>query len=432
MKHSAKIYIKNKYLKCVSGISKKGGFVVFLYVAPKYLQKEIDEAEQAVAKQKSRKKKFLSIGFFILNLIIIAAILGYQISQSEDMSFSALLASGFSFPLFGLLILAWIGMMLFDTRRYNILVKRSSGRSRPFLSFKVCVLGRYYNAVTPMATGGQPFQIFYLTHRGLSASAAISVPMGAYVINQICMVIIWTIALIVSFSTSLGSFDYLKLVCLVGYILNMVLILLIVFLSVSEKTGKKLVVWSLKFLQKIKIIKNYEKQYAKVIKVVFDFQSTIRNLVKSKGTFIKLMLNSIAFNFLAYSIPFFVYCAMIGYLDFSMWPYIVFLGILIEMASSFVPLPGGSGVSELSFAALFSMVFLNNAILTWALIIYKVMTYYIYLIQGIIMISYDKFIGDKKYKWLTKKWELEKESMNFQQDKLHEFSQNKPKNKKVI
>ena len=166
-------------------------------------------------------------------------------------------------------------MMLFDTRRYNILVKRSSGRSRPFLSFKVCVLGRYYNAVTPMATGGQPFQIFYLTHRGLSASAAISVPMGAYVINQICMVIIWTIALIVSFSTSLGSFDYLKLVCLVGYILNMVLILLIVFLSVSEKTGKKLVVWSLKFLQKIKIIKNYEKQYAKVIKVVFDFQSTI-------------------------------------------------------------------------------------------------------------------------------------------------------------
>lgn len=432
MKHSAKIYIKNKYLKCVSGISQKGGFVIYLYVAPKYLQKEIDEAEQAVAKQKSRKKKFLSIGFFILNLIIIAAILGYQISQSEDMSFSALLASGFSFPLFGLLILAWIGMMLFDTRRYNILVKRSSGRSRPFLSFKVCVLGRYYNAVTPMATGGQPFQIFYLTHRGLSASAAISVPMGAYVINQICMVIIWTIALIVSFSTSLGSFDYLKLVCLVGYILNMVLILLIVFLSVSEKTGKKLVVWSLKFLQKIKIIKNYEKQYAKVIKVVFDFQSTIRNLVKSKGTFIKLMLNSIAFNFLAYSIPFFVYCAMIGYLNFSMWPYIVFLGILIEMASSFVPLPGGSGVSELSFAALFSMVFLNNAILTWALIIYKVMTYYIYLIQGIIMISYDKFIGDKKYKWLTKKWELEKESMNFQQDKLHEFSQNKPKNKKVI
>ena len=65
MKHSAKIYIKNKYLKCVSGISKKGGFVVFLYVEPKYLQKEIDEAEQAVAKQKSRKKKFLSIGFFL-------------------------------------------------------------------------------------------------------------------------------------------------------------------------------------------------------------------------------------------------------------------------------------------------------------------------------------------------------------------------------
>ncbi|MDD3397516.1 MAG: lysylphosphatidylglycerol synthase transmembrane domain-containing protein [Clostridia bacterium] len=433
MKYLPKIYIKNKYLKYVSEISQKGGFIIYLFVSPKHLQKEIDDAEQVVAKQKSKKKKYLNIGFFVLNLVIIAGILGYQISQSEDMSFSALLASGFSVPLLGLLILVWLVLMFVETHRHNILIKRSSGRSRPFLSYKVAALGRYYESITPMSTGGQPFQIFYLTHRGLNAAAAISVPMGKYVIHQLCVAVIWTVALILGLSISLGgAFDYLKFVFILGYVFNIILIVLIVFLSVSEKTGKKLVVWTLKFLQKIKIIKNFEKQYERVIKVVLDFQSTIRNLVKSKKTFFSLLLSTLIYILLVSSIPFFVYCAMVGSLDFSMWPIIVLLGILIDMASSFVPLPGGSGVSEISFAAMFSVIFTSSAILTWALILWKIMTYYIYLVQGIIIIAYDNFWGNKKYKWLTKKWELEKESMNFTQDKLHEFSQNKSSSKKVI
>lgn len=60
------------------------------------------------------------------------------------------------------------------------------------------------------------------------------------------------------------------------------------------------------------------------------------------------------------------------------------------------------------------------------------MTYYIYLIQGLIVLSYDKFIGDKKYKWLNKKWALEQESMNFKQTKLHEFVQDRQGKKKKL
>ena len=430
MKYSPKIYIKNKYLKYVSGLSKKGGYIINFYTYPKNLQKEIDEAEQAVAKQKSRKKKILSISFFVINLIIIAIILGYQISQSEDMSLNALFASGLSLPLLGLAFFTWIITTLIESFRMNIFVRRSSGRSRPFLSYKVGALGRYYECITPMATGGQPLQIYYLTKRGLNAAAAIAVPMGRYVVNQLAIVVIWIIALIAALDTDFGaSFDALKVVCILGFVLNLLLILLVFFLSVSERTGKKLVVWVLKILQRMKIIKNYEKQYNKVVKIVVDFQATIRNLNKSKGTFLLLILSSFVCNILIYAVPFFVYCALIGYLDFSLFFYIILLAILIEMASNFVPLPGGSGVSELSFAALFSVVFpTSGAMLTWALIIWKFLTYYIYLLQGVGIIAYDNFVGNKKYHWLKKKWELEQESFVFRQDKLHEFKQSK-KNK---
>ena len=429
----AKIYVKDKLLKHVSNFSQNGEYFINLYTHPKNFQKEIDQAEQAVAKQKSRKKKIISIGFFILNILIIGGILAYQFSQSEDMSFTALLDGGFSFGLCFLLLVVWGVIMLIDSYRYNMLIKRSSGRKRPFLSYKVAAFGRYYDAITPMSTGGQPFQIFYLTHRGLNASAAISVPMGRYVVNQLVLLFIWIIAIIASFCVDLGeSFSYVQVLCIIGFVLNSILIFGIVFLSVSQTTGKKLVLWVLKLLQKMHIIKSYEKHYNKVVKTVLDFQATIKNLLKSWKTFLGLILCSFFFNILTYSLPFFVYSAIVGMIDFSLFPYICLIGILIDMGSSFVPLPGGSGASELSFTALFAVLISNNAALTWALILWKFFSYYIFLIQGLLVLCYDNFIGNRRYRWLKRKWELEKESMNFRADKLHEYNVNRKQNQRKI
>ena len=46
------------------------------------------------------------------------------------------------------------------------------------------------------------------------------------------------------------------------------------------------------------------------------------------------------------------------------------MGVMIEMAASFIPIPGGSGVSELSFTALFASLFTEGT-LFWALIIWR-------------------------------------------------------------
>ncbi|MDD4816071.1 MAG: lysylphosphatidylglycerol synthase transmembrane domain-containing protein [Clostridia bacterium] len=433
MKYKVKIYKRDKLLKYASGTSKERGFAFNLFTLPKNFQKNIDEAEQAVAKQKSKKKKYISLIFFVINLVIIAVILGVQIAKAEDMSITTLLNSTFSTSIFLAMLVVWALSMMIESFRANILIKRSTGKSRPFLSYKVCALGRYYDLITPMATGGQPFQIFYLANRGLNASSAISVPMGRYVVNQIVLSLVWTIAMIVGLPMDLGpNFAFIKPLCVIGWFLNFVLIVGVVVLSVNQKLGKKLVIWVLKFLQKIKILKNYEKQYTRVIKTVTDFQATIKNFARAKGTFLLLVLSSFFYIFIAYSMAFLVYSSLVGFFDFSMWPYIILLGMLIDMAASFVPLPGGTGVSELTFTTLFAVILANSAMLVWALIFWKFMTYYIYLLQGILILAYDNFWGNQKYNWLKKKWELEAESMNFTQIKLHEFSQSKKKNPKKL
>lgn len=435
MEKRAKIYKFDKLLKYSNAVSRKGEFF-HLFTVPKNFRKNLDEAEQVVAKQKSKKKKITNLIFFLINIVIISCILGYQIINSADMSFATLLNSGFSFSILLVMLLVWCFIMFIDALRTNLLVIRSTGRSRHFLSYKVDALGRYYDSITPMGSGGQPFQIFYLSSRGLNASAAISVPMGRYVIGQISTLIIWVIIFLGSFSIDLGeNFAYIRPLCVIGLVVNLLLILLVAFLSINQRVGKKIVAWSLKLLQKIKIIKNYEKQYNKVIKVVTDFQVTIKNFTKSKGTFIALLLCSVLYSICMYSMPFLVYSVMVGFFDFSMWWQLFMLGVLIDMASSVMPLPGGSGVSELSFTALFAVVFgANNSALTWALILWRFMGYYIYIIQGLIVLCYDKIIGDKKYLWQKKKLELENESINFTNDKLQEYTQSKRKqqNKKLI
>ena len=169
------IYKKNKLLKVYSGIAQKGVSILYLYIRPKNFTKEMDENEQAVAKQKSKKSKNINLIFFLVNIGILAGILISQISQQEDMSFSTLINSTFSPAILLCALFVWFFVQVNDAFRVNLLVKRSSGRSRPFLSFKTNAIGRYYDAITPMSTGGQPFQVFYLKNRGINVAAAISV-----------------------------------------------------------------------------------------------------------------------------------------------------------------------------------------------------------------------------------------------------------------
>ncbi|MBO5310385.1 MAG: flippase-like domain-containing protein [Clostridia bacterium] len=415
------VYIKNKHIKMYVGIAQKGVPVLYLYCKRKNFRKEFDEAEQTVAKQKSKKSKYINLIFFLVNLCVIGIIFGTQMGK-EDMSISTLLDSTFS-PLLLLLALGfWFVVQCVDGYRINLLVKSSSGRSRPFLSYKTNAIGRYWDSITPMSTGGQPFQVFYLKNRGLNVAAAVSVPIGKYVINQLCISVVWTICLIVGLVTSSG---FTQILCFVGWAMNSLLMVAVIVLSINQRVGKKIVVFILKALQKIKIIKDYEKRYNQVIKIVTDFQVTLKSFLKDGWLFAKMIITSFVSIILHYSVVFVVYCVMMGSIDFSMYWQIFLFGVMIDMAASFIPLPGGTGVSELSFTSLFAVLISPSSMLTWALLIWRFLTYYITLIQGILIMAYDNAIGNRKYSWLKKKWELQAESVTFAQDKLHEFSAEK-------
>ena len=161
----------------------------------------------------------------------------------------------------------------------------------------------------------------------------------------------------------------------------------------------------------MKLIKDYKATFRKVMLGVRNWQSTIKSYNKSYFIVPTNTILSILYMLAMYSIPFFVYCAFEGWQP-QMWSHILTLAVMVDLAACFIPLPGGTGVAELSFVALFSSLFSTGNVF-WALIVWRVASYYIYIIQGLLLILYDAIIGNRRLVKHKEKWMKPKVKIKF-------------------
>ena len=101
---------------------------------------------------------------------------------------------------------------------------------------------------------------------------------------------------------------------------------------------------------------------------------------------------------------------------------------LIDLASSFIPLPGGTGMNEITFSALFTDYL--GGYTFWALLLWRFCSYYFYLLQGIGLIAYDTVYGNRKYRWIKTKYALQEESKEFRRLQIENFRQERNKRRK--
>ena len=336
-------------------------------------------------------------------------------------------------------IFIFIATILADTFGISYLLKQATGKWKFATSYKVSQIGRYYDNVTPMASGGQAFQVTYLKSRGTPLHTSLSIPLAKYIFSQISWVLISLVSLIVSFvDKSYGTF--VSIMSIIGFVLSFLLLFVTFFLCVCKTVGKKIVIKVLKLLYKMKIVKNYDKQYEKITKYISDFQDVMKQYAKSPKDFSIMLISTLAYNILRYSMPFFIVSIFIPNLSGIYYIKLMVMTILVDLSASFFPMPGGTGLNEISFNAAFGGVIEGlktagvisdtNGILIWVLLIWRFFSYYLYLIQGVCLLSYDTAYGNRKYKWLVKKEKLTEESMVFKQNQINKFRADRAKRRK--
>lgn len=370
---------------------------IFFAVAKKLdedtvIKSAIDNVETSITKKKSKGKKIFNTLFFVLNIVLIFLVF-YNFAKEGVQPLSSLFASNPKWRFVWLALGLYVVTCLFNTLKFSFLIHNKTGKWRPWFSFKLATIGRYYDHVTPLGSGGQPFEIYYMKKNGYSGDISTAIPLAKYMVWQIAFIFLGLFILI--FYAPKYNPSVLVIVCAwVGLGLTLSLFLFVMFMSLTKKWGASLVVGVLKLLHKMHIIKDYKKVLIKVLRFVKQYQYCMKTFAKSPWTLIGVFISSLGSLISNALIAYFIY---ISFTDVPVvnWYDIVFKCIICEMAVCFFPLPGGTGATELSFKNLLGSLFTEGT-LFWGLLIWRILTYYLYILQGGVILLLDMFLRKKK------------------------------------
>ena len=239
--------------------------------------------------------------------------------------------------------------------------------------------GIFFNGITPMASGGQFYQIYAFNKQGIKATYSSSILLMIFIVYQ---------SVLVKFAYFSSLYSGFFSLAIVGFVINLVVISTLFLGAKSERLQNFLSNNVVKLLAKLHIVKDYEETSSKIERKLENFRVELNLLQKNKP----ILLKSIGLNVLKltvlYSIPFFCSLAMNVPLSWKHFFDLIGITAFVYLISDFVPLPGASGGSEGSFFILLRY-FLKNAT-SATLLVWRFATYYAGLIIGGLTMSFSK------------------------------------------
>lgn len=271
--------------------------------------------------------------------------------------------------------------VLADYLKYRRMLMMSEGRFDRKAALEVALLGKYYDNVTPFGAGGQPFQIVYLKKHGYSSGTSAAAPAMGFLTQQVAFVIAGAVVFIANRSV-MQSVPLLNYTAYAGLLMYLLLPLAMLSFALFPRPFKALVRGIVKIGGKLHLIKDVEGTSEKWLAGIDEYIRCIRLFGKHPIVLVKLMFCSLLYQAAILSIPFFMLRAFGGTGD---WWTIFSLVVYIYAAITLVPTPGNAGAAEGSFYAVFSS--LEGGMLFWAMIGWRLLVYYSWLICGLIIIA---------------------------------------------
>lgn len=258
-------------------------------------------------------------------------------------------------------------------------------------SLLISVIGQYYSALTPFATGGQPIQAIYMKRYGIPIGTATSILVLKFLVWQMTTLLVSGAALIFNVGNPFGSGIFA--VILVGYALNLVILLAAILALYRHewiiRAGEAII----KLLVRVKIVKKQEKWIEKLHSTLTDFAKAMKIARELKRKVLVLLIASLVEFFAYLSVTYFVYLAF-GNAGGS-FLYISLLQSIVYVTASFFPLPGASGASEGGFYLAFSSIFPGGQTYL-AMLLWRGFTYYFNIIVGALVVLADSVWQSRK------------------------------------
>ncbi|MDD2494447.1 MAG: lysylphosphatidylglycerol synthase transmembrane domain-containing protein [Tissierellia bacterium] len=263
---------------------------------------------------------------------------------------------------------------------YSLIIKFTNNKRNLktfWLAVKVTMIGQYYSNITPLASGGQPVQLYVLKDGDVSLSNGTAILISKFLLFQIGVTIyslcfaIYKIKFLASFNNSASVF------IITGLTLNMIMLSAFVLIAFNQQILLKICEVFFNLLFKIHIVKDVKKLMNKTEKFILEYKISIGKLKEDYYYTIKMYLITFIQLTVFFSTTFFVYKSL--NLNKSNIIDIICLQSFLYMAVSFIPTPGTAGASEVGFVLLLGHLFPPNIIST-ALLLWRGINFYFSLI----------------------------------------------------
>lgn len=306
--------------------------------------------------------------------------------DTPQLSFARLLQT-IDYPLFILLLCIVLLYILVESAKYSYLLKVYTGKFRFRTAVKTMLLGKYYDGVTPLSTGGQPFQIYYLHKKNeIPRGAATAIPIVKYIVSIFFLTVLSITLLSVTpkyVETNAVNLTVL-IISWISLALNLSLPAAIILFSVFPTPCKKVICAIVNLLHRFRIVKEPFKVKKKYLREMSEYSVTLKFFIKKFYKFLPLGFLCILESLLLVTIPFFVVIAIADVEPtLNLAIQIACLVIITRYTALLVPTPGNTGAAEAASSLVFVMVAGIGSVVGWVILVWRFLTYYMYILSGI-------------------------------------------------
>lgn len=313
---------------------------------------------------------------FILLIIITFAVLlkGEDISQILNI----LASTKIQYVLVGILCMA----VYISCEAINIgrTLKTLNEKSTFIQNLKYALIGFFFSAITPAASGGQPMQVYYM-HKD---KIAVSNSTLALLLNLTSMQVVT-----IGFALISVCFNYKYLngvliaFFIVGILLNLSALVLLLIAIISKRLSRGIINFVEKILKFFKV-RNIEVKKEKLESELEKYHESAVYIKQNKKIIIQLLLTTLVQFFVYYSVTFWTYKAL-GMNGANILEITSMQSVLFATVSG-IPSPGAVGVTEGAFTEIFRNIY-PGAMMSSAILLNRGINFYFFVIfSGIVTI----------------------------------------------
>ena len=244
-----------------------------------------------------------------------------------------------------------------------------------------------FHAITPFASGGQPWQIYRLKKDGIPLSKSTNIIIEDFITYQLALVLLGIIAVISNAALKiLPSNSTLSYLVTIGFLINTLVVIMLFAVAFNKKINKIIITLAANILSKLKIIKSKKELIDKSDKYIKNFHESALILFKNKINLIKIVMLNFLSLLILYLIPFTIMLGLNIYINPF---YVIITSAYVMLIDSIIPTPGSTGGLEYGFMSFFK-TFVKNPKLSVIMIVWRIVTYYFGIFVGLLFLSINK------------------------------------------